>query len=729
MANLQETGLSFVAEGADAFQSALDRGAESVSGFEGAANTAAEGIDVFQTIAIGALLAIGEAAVEAMGKAVDAVVGFATESFAGAEEAEQGMVKLEGAITRMGDAAPVTYDEAIKLSQSLKDLAGGSDDAVISAETVLLRFQNISKEAFPEALKATLDLAAGMGMDLSSAAQIVGRALDAPGEGLNRLRRFGVRFSEDEKELLKSLQDPAKALDNLAKEANKAADDMPNLQEQLDVARMKLDEMTAAGKASESQLQAQRNKIGDLEDKMGTGQMAMDAYTQEQANLAAGMSETERTAAAQNMILDKLTETFGGAALDKSKTFGEQMKILKEHIADAGETVMSAFLPPLEDLFSKYIEPNLPLLEEWAGSLANIITVLTTGDFSGGIFGLQEDDPFILGLFAAHDALMNIWNAIGSYLSQAPAILGGLWEKAQQLYQIFVDSWPAIEAQLIRVWDAAKQLYDTFAQSFPEIMKLVGDLTGKVTGEAGPGIQSAFDIIVQAINTATQWWKDHGAQVLAVVDVIINRVIPAIQAGMELMTTGIKIALDLITGDWVQLGKDVNTSTAASTKLTESIFGTSMENLVKIVQGIPGRMIQAGKDIIQGIITGIQQKANDVYFVLKNIVDNAINQIKASLGIYSPSKVAAKQIGAPLGEGIASGIWGALGSVQASMSGVTMEAMASISPPASGGVGGNYNNAPTNTSNYSMTINAGQANAGSVAMGFNTLRSLQGGVG
>ena len=324
---------------------------------------------------------------------------------------------------------------------------------------------------------------------------------------------------------------------------------------------------------------------------------------------------------------------------------------------------------------------------------------------------------------------MNIWNAIGSYLSQAPAILGGLWEKAQQLYQIFVDSWPAIEAQLIRVWDAAKQLYDTFAQSFPEIMKLVGDLTGKVTGEAGPGIQSAFDIIVQAINTATQWWKDHGAQVLAVVDVIINRVIPAIQAGMELMTTGIKIALDLITGDWVQLGKDVNTSTAASTKLTESIFGTSMENLVKIVQGIPGRMIQAGKDIIQGIITGIQQKANDVYFVLKNIVDNAINQIKASLGIYSPSKVAAKQIGAPLGEGIASGIWGALGSVQASMSGVTMEAMASISPPASGGVGGNYNNAPTNTSNYSMTINAGQANAGSVAMGFNTLRSLQGGVG
>ena len=44
MADLQETGLEFLAAGFEGFQQALEQGSESVGGFEGAADSAAGGI-------------------------------------------------------------------------------------------------------------------------------------------------------------------------------------------------------------------------------------------------------------------------------------------------------------------------------------------------------------------------------------------------------------------------------------------------------------------------------------------------------------------------------------------------------------------------------------------------------------------------------------------------------------------------------------------------------------
>jgi phage-related protein len=79
------------------------------------------------------------------------------------------------------------------------------DDTVVSASTVMLTFRTISSTTFPQAMKAAADLAAMWGMDLTSAARMVGRALDAPGEGLGMLTRLGVRFTDQQKEMLQQL--------------------------------------------------------------------------------------------------------------------------------------------------------------------------------------------------------------------------------------------------------------------------------------------------------------------------------------------------------------------------------------------------------------------------------------------------------------------------------------------------------------------------------------------
>ena len=92
-------------------------------------------------------------------------------------------------------------DELIDLSMALRDLAGGSDDAVLSVESVLLRFK-LGKTIFPTATKAVLDLAAAMRIDAKSAAQLLGKALSTPGEGIGRLKVAGVDFTKQQEKMI-----------------------------------------------------------------------------------------------------------------------------------------------------------------------------------------------------------------------------------------------------------------------------------------------------------------------------------------------------------------------------------------------------------------------------------------------------------------------------------------------------------------------------------------------
>ena len=126
--------------------------------------------------------------------------------------------------------AMMTREELVKLSMSLRDLAGGSDDAVLGVETILLRM-GVAKDVFPQATKAILDASAALGTDLHTTAQMVGKTLVAPGEGLMRLKAIGATFTDSQEKMIKNLVATGKAaeaqkviLDALAKTTEGAAE-------------------------------------------------------------------------------------------------------------------------------------------------------------------------------------------------------------------------------------------------------------------------------------------------------------------------------------------------------------------------------------------------------------------------------------------------------------------------------------------------------------------------
>lgn len=120
-------------------------------------------------------------------------------------EAERVTSQLEARIQSTGAVAGFTAQQLLQVADDLQRLTTFGDEAIASAQTALLAFQNIRGDAFTEATRAALDLATALGQDLETAAATVGRALDDPVRGLTQLQRSGITLGQSQRELVKQL--------------------------------------------------------------------------------------------------------------------------------------------------------------------------------------------------------------------------------------------------------------------------------------------------------------------------------------------------------------------------------------------------------------------------------------------------------------------------------------------------------------------------------------------
>lgn len=136
--------------------------------------------------------------------ALTAIIGTSIGAYAEQEQAEQ---RLNAVLKSTGQAAGITADEVLALTDKYTELTTYQDDAILSAQNVLLTYTKIHKDAFPRATEATLDLAAGMKIDLSSAADIVGKAMQNPADAVDKFgKTIGTKFTPNQKLMIEQMQ-------------------------------------------------------------------------------------------------------------------------------------------------------------------------------------------------------------------------------------------------------------------------------------------------------------------------------------------------------------------------------------------------------------------------------------------------------------------------------------------------------------------------------------------
>lgn len=136
------------------------------------------------------------------GVAILSVAGAATAGVAAFKTWEEHNLVLERMLIATGGAAGRTKEQIEELAEDI-----GSIQDVRKAATELLKFGNISGEVFDKTLRAADDLSAvGFG-SIASSAEALGKALESPTEGLTRLRRAGIIFTDAQIAMVKHLDE------------------------------------------------------------------------------------------------------------------------------------------------------------------------------------------------------------------------------------------------------------------------------------------------------------------------------------------------------------------------------------------------------------------------------------------------------------------------------------------------------------------------------------------
>jgi hypothetical protein len=187
-----------------------------------------------------------------------AVTGIAVKSVNAAAESQSIQAQLNAVIKSTGGIAGVTTDKVNALASSLGSMTPFEDDAIVSGQNMLLTFTNIGASGgiFDQTTKVMLDMSQAMGQDLKSSALQLGKALNDPTKGITALTRVGVSFTDEQKNMIKSLQesgDMAGAQKIILNELNKEFGGSAE----------------AAGKTFSGALEIAKNALGNVYEAIG----------------------------------------------------------------------------------------------------------------------------------------------------------------------------------------------------------------------------------------------------------------------------------------------------------------------------------------------------------------------------------------------------------------------------------------------------------------------------
>lgn len=203
-------------------------------------------------------------------------------------ESEDTAAQLDAVLKSTAGAAGVTRDAAIDLASSLQKTTTYSDEAVLSAENLLLTFTSIGKDIFPEATRTVLDMSTALGQDTKASAIQLGKALQDPINGVTALRRVGVNFSEAQQEVIKNLVETgrsAEAQKLILKELNTEFGGSATAAAQTFNGQLKQvwnsinDVMEVVGKLIADQIRPLTQAFLDWYNSMGGSQGIMDKFT------------------------------------------------------------------------------------------------------------------------------------------------------------------------------------------------------------------------------------------------------------------------------------------------------------------------------------------------------------------------------------------------------------------------------------------------------------------
>lgn len=651
---------------------------------------------------------VGTALVGAAAAATGALVAIGSIGVREAIQAEEVTARLQAVLAATGGVAGITEERARELANSLRDLAGGSDEAVLGAEAVLLRFKNIRGQAFEPALRLALDLAAALGTDVASAADRLGRALELPGEGLRALRAAGIVLTDEQQKLI----------DNLV-ETGKIAEAQTFL---MDTLATSIGGTAArAADTFSGQLTIMRNHI--LEQAEAIGFSLLPSLTK---LLQGFVPLTEQ-------VLPLLVELFRSRLAPAFDRIVDWILRMAQALADAGpfslefrEALLAlvpqevqdrifAFAETIQTWFTRvrdFIVGNkdaiVSAIEGIGAALAAAAIVATIARIAGVIGALTSPIGILLtlvGLLKAawdtnfmgiRDTLTEFWETTGKPIFDT--LVQWLETNIPNAIQFVSDLFsgklgPALgEAGgfLQPIITGFQQLVDAFMLHVPSLVEEGGRFASFFSETLGPTVERIVENIGIFLSALAGFWREHGDEVIDVVGFLVRTVVATFE-GFVLLVTGLIAGLAaLLTGDFEGAGEAIKNALEGLLEAATNVVGVKLDEFLDMWSGILDNLSIIVITALQGISDGIATWVQDISDDIVGGLEGAIEAVADFLGLGSPSKLM-MGIGQQMMEGLAAGIRGA-----SPMPAVALQTAAAQVVGAG----------PTSTTNLNLTVNS-----------------------
>lgn len=193
----------------------------------------------------------------------------------------------------------------------------------------------------------------------------------------------------------------------------------------------------------------------------------------------------------------------------------------------------------------------------------------------------------------------------------------------------------------------------------PMVGRVVSALPGVIMTFIQEGLPRILDQLKEWMTSALENSEDIGKAIGKWVAQAIESLAQLIaDYGPDLIELGLQIIAGIVVG-----------LVEASPELITAL-GKVLGQLLKAGLELVGDFVELGAQIVGGIIQGITQKIGELFGATKDMLKGVIDSSKGYLGIESPSRVFADEVGAMIGLGVAEGIESTQKEVEKSINGL-----------------------------------------------------------
>lgn len=532
-------------------------------GIEGASGKASGFSNTLANIGKG----IATAGIAAAGAAIAGTTAFLVDATKAAMEAENIQAQLAAVLKSTGGAAGVTADQVNQLADKFSKVTKFEDDAIISGQNMLLTFTGIGKDVFPDVTQAMLDMSQAMGQDLKSTALQLGKALNNPAEGLSALTRVGVRFTEEQERMVKSMV---------------AAGDIAGAQKIIlkELATEFGGSAEAAGNTASGKIEIFKNTLGNLKETIGSALLPVLSSLADRLTSFLGSPEIQNGIA---VIV---------AGFEKFAGFLTMLADVKS-IEGFGFALQMAFGPEAGAVFLQFKGYLQQALDFFGGLWSNMLAIVDqfipqiTSNVTGFLAQLQE-------FWARHgDTILSIltmaWNLIVTVIGGALTLITGLITSVMAVLNgDWSAAWEAIKNTLLTILESALSLAGTNLTDFVAtwranwemlvliVTTVINNVLTYLASVWNTFREVGFNLFMglkSGIAAAVQW----------VIDAVVNGIKQAIAAAKLLLHEKSPSKVFAGIGENMMLG------------LAKGINDTAMEPVVE-VRGVTQASIDAGQD-------------------------------------------------------------------------------------------------------------------------------------